>query len=326
MRHLALGLTLAVFLAAGGCSPLGDSASTSPSSPADAVQITGGKAQNRPDMTIAEIALGVNADTGEFSTLLAALEAAGLVQALDDKKQFTVFAPTDAAFAAAGLDAGNIGDVPVEDLRNILLYHVSPGRRAAKAVTASDRVRMLNHEFATVAVTDEGVFIDEAMIVEADIFASNGVIHVIDAVLMPGTSVGNTIVDVARAVNADTGEFGTLLAALETAGLVAALDDKGQFTVFAPTDAAFDAAGLNPGNIGDVPVEELTNILLYHVSRGRRTAATVTASDRIRMLNREFATVSVTDAGAFIDDAMIVMTDIFADNGVIHVIDGVLMP
>ena len=185
MRHLALGLTLAVFLAAGGCSPLGDSASTSPSSPADAVQITGGKAQNRPDMTIAEIALGVNADTGEFSTLLAALEAAGLVQALDDKKQFTVFAPTDAAFDAAGLNPGNIGDVPVEELTNILLYHVSRGRRTAATVTASDRIRMLNREFATVSVTDAGAFIDDAMIVMTDIFADNGVIHVIDGVLMP---------------------------------------------------------------------------------------------------------------------------------------------
>jgi uncharacterized surface protein with fasciclin (FAS1) repeats len=135
-----------------------------------------------------------------------------------------------------------------------------------------------------------------------------------------------TIVDVALAVNANTGEFSTLIAAVVTAGLVDALSAKGQLTVFAPTDAAFAELGLNADNIGDVPLEALTNILLYHVAKGRRMAADVIGSDQIRMLNGEFTMISLNEGMAYIDDSQIIATDVPADNGVIHVIDTVLQP
>ena len=143
--------------------------------------------------TIVDIALAVNAESGEFSTLIAALVSADLVDALDGKGQFTVFAPTDAAFAAAGLDAGNIGDVPVDVLTGILLYHVAPGNRPAEDVLGSTQIRTLAKSFVGVEVNDDGAFLvdgngDLAELLAPDlidIFADNGVIHVIDAVLFP---------------------------------------------------------------------------------------------------------------------------------------------
>jgi uncharacterized surface protein with fasciclin (FAS1) repeats len=135
-----------------------------------------------------------------------------------------------------------------------------------------------------------------------------------------------TVVDVAISVNTATGEFSTLIAALGAADLVSTLQGAGPFTVFAPTDAAFAALDLNAGNIGSLPVEALREILLYHVAPARRDAANVTAASNIAMANGGTTEVSVTQAGAFINDARIVQTDVVARNGIVHVIDAVLMP
>jgi transforming growth factor-beta-induced protein len=135
-----------------------------------------------------------------------------------------------------------------------------------------------------------------------------------------------TIVDVALAVNEDSGEFSTLIAALVAADLVDALSGNGQLTVFAPTDEAFAKLDLNADNIGDMDMDALRNILLYHVAKGRRMAESVVSSDQIRMLNGERTMISLMDGGAYINDSMIVATDVQADNGVIHVIDTVLLP
>ena len=135
-----------------------------------------------------------------------------------------------------------------------------------------------------------------------------------------------TIVDVALAINEDTGEFSTLIAAILAADLAPALSGNGQLTVFAPTDEAFAKLDLNADNIGDVPVADLTGILLYHVAKGRRMAEDVVSSEQIRMLNGERTMIKLMDGGAYINDSMIVATDVPADNGVIHVIDTVLLP
>lgn len=136
---------------------------------------------------------------------------------------------------------------------------------------------------------------------------------------------GPSIVDVAVAVNAETGEFDTLIAAVGAAdpAVAATLAGNGQHTVFAPTDEAFAAIGLTPDNIGDVPQDVLTQILLYHVANGRRDAADVTTSSQIRTLQRGFIEVD----GTVLDGSVnILLPDVFAANGVIHVVDGVLMP
>lgn len=135
-----------------------------------------------------------------------------------------------------------------------------------------------------------------------------------------------TIVDVALAVNAASGEFSTLIAAVVSADLLDALSAVGQRTVFAPTDAAFAELGLDASNIGMLPKAALTDILLYHVAPGRRYAADVVSSNRIRMANGGFTTISLKDGVAYINDSEIVATDVEASNGIIHVIGGVLLP
>lgn len=144
-----------------------------------AVQATPG------NQTIVEIALAVNADTGEFSTLIAALQAAGLVDTFNGRGQYTVFAPTDAAFAKLGLDASNIGTLDKATLTNILQYHVTTGNRAANSIVNARQLRMLNRQFTTVTVNSEGAFINSSKLIATDISASNGYIHVIDTVLLP---------------------------------------------------------------------------------------------------------------------------------------------
>jgi uncharacterized surface protein with fasciclin (FAS1) repeats len=135
-----------------------------------------------------------------------------------------------------------------------------------------------------------------------------------------------TIVETALAINADSGEFSTLIAAVVYTGLVPTLNGKGQFTVFAPTDAAFAKLGLDAESIVTLPKSTVKNILLYHVARGERLSGDVVSSSRIRMMNKQFTFVSLKDSGAYINDAMIVAVDVPAKNGVIHVIDTVLLP
>jgi uncharacterized surface protein with fasciclin (FAS1) repeats len=134
---------------------------------------------------LVQVAQRVNGESGEFSVLLAAVTRAGLATALTAQGPQTVFAPTDAAFAAAGLNAGNLNTVPVEDLRDILLYHVAAGRYLATDVTARTSLQMANGDPAAIRVQSGTAYIDDAAIVQANVLATNGVIHVINRVMMP---------------------------------------------------------------------------------------------------------------------------------------------
>jgi uncharacterized surface protein with fasciclin (FAS1) repeats len=137
-------------------------------------------AESKPP-TIVEIAAG----NPNFTTLVAAVQAAGLVDLLNGNRQFTVFAPTNDAFAKLGLNAGNIGALPKDQLSAILLYHVAPGERFADSVVNARQIRMMNKQFTQVTVNSSGAFINSSRIIATDIDASNGVIHVIDTVLLP---------------------------------------------------------------------------------------------------------------------------------------------
>lgn len=150
------------------------------------------------------------------------------------------------------------------------------------------------------------------------------------AVVVPASARthGPSIVDTAIAVNASTGEFDHLIAAVVRADLVATLDGNRQFTVFAPTDAAFedlfDALGVSVVN--EIPVGTLRAVLLYHVAPGERFAEDVVSSSRIRTVSKGFLWPSVSGGNAFVNDAQVIATDIDVSNGVIHVIDRVLLP
>jgi len=258
---------------------------------------------------------------GRFNTLVAAVQAAGLVDALSGDGPFTVFAPTDDAFGLLpeGTVEALLEDIPT--LTNILLYHVVSGAVLAEDVVMLDSAETLLGESVAIRVEGGMVYINDAQVIITDIVASNGVIHVIDTVLLPPDSVG-TIVDIA----VEDGRFTTLVAALQAADLVEALSGPGRFTVFAPTDDAF--AQLPEGTVEalleDIPT--LTEILLYHVVEGRLWAEDVVLLEEIETLLGETITIRVEDGKVFINDAEVIITDIYTDNGMIHVIDSVLLP
>ncbi|HSM08597.1 MAG TPA: fasciclin domain-containing protein [Gemmatimonadota bacterium] len=274
--------------------------------------------------TVAEIA----AASDDFDTLEAALEAAGLTATLEASGPFTVFAPTDAAFDA--LPAGTLDDLLMPEnqaqLVDILTYHVVSGDLAASDVVASSTLTMLNGETVSVTVSGSTVMINDAVITMTDIEASNGTIHVIDAVLLPPEPdpQPQTIAEIA----AGSEDFETLTAALGAAGLVETLDGPGPFTVFAPTDAAFEA--LPPGTVDDLLLPEnqdqLIDILTYHVVGQELPASDVVGATTITMLNGDDVTITVDGENVMINDALITMTDVEARNGVVHVIDAVLTP
>ena len=144
-------------------------------------------AARQPGPTIVETAVAVNASSGEFDHLIEAVVRADLVEPLNANRQLTVFAPTDAAFEElfATLGVSGVSDIPVATLRAVLLYHVAPGERFSDDVVASTRIRTLSKGFLVPSVHDGGAYVNDARIVAADIDASNGVIHVIDTVLLP---------------------------------------------------------------------------------------------------------------------------------------------
>ena len=278
-------------------------------------------------------------EAGGFNILVSALEATGLDSVLaNENSTFTVFAPTDEAFAALGSDTlSALLDDP-ETLSDILLLHVI----SDNVVTSEDVLALTggtvvaaNGESLAVSVQVEGVFINDAQIITTDIEASNGIIHVVDAVIMPldpNVTPGDNpdglvnIVDTAIAA----GGFDTLVAALQATELDAALaDESTEFTLFAPTDAAFDALGEDTVNALLANPDELGNILLYHAIVNEvvdgETAVSLAGTEILSANNEEFA-LSLNDGNLFVNLSQVIETDIGASNGVIHVIDAVLIP
>ncbi len=273
-----------------------------------------GMQEQEPQPTIAEIA----AADGRFDTLVAALDAADLVATLNGEGPFTVFAPTDDAFDALpeGTVEALLADIPT--LTEILLYHVVAGEVPASAVV--DLTQAETVQGAPVVIsTSDGVKINDATVTQTDITASNGVIHVIDSVILPPSG---DIVEVAVA----NGNFSTLAAALDAAGLVETLQSDGPFTVFAPTDEAFATLpdGTLDSLLADIPT--LTEILLYHVVAGRVVSGDVVNLESAATVQGSDVSISVDGTVTLNDSANVVATDVLATNGVIHVIDSVILP
>jgi transforming growth factor-beta-induced protein len=270
---------------------------------------------------------------GRFTTLVTAVQAGGLVDTLKGAGPFTVFAPTDDAFAKlpAGTVEGLLKPENLETLKNILLYHVVPGAVMAADVVTLDG-KSADTAFAgnaiAISVKDGKVFLNETVqVIITDIATSNGVIHVIDTVLLPPAKLAN-IVDTAVA----DGRFTTLVAAVTAGGLVDTLVGEGPFTVFAPTDEAFATlpAGTVEGLLKPENLETLKNILLYHVVPGTVMAADVVTLDgktADTALAGNAIAISVKDGKVFLNETVqVIITDIVTSNGVIHVIDTVLLP
>jgi uncharacterized surface protein with fasciclin (FAS1) repeats len=251
-----------------------------------------------------------------FSTLSVALARTGLAGTVASNR-LTVFAPTDEAFAALGLYPNNIASLP--GLKEILLYHVVAGTVYSFQLS-SGFVPTLNGAAVDIKVNG-GVMVNDATVESADIKARNGVIHAIDKVLLPPTK---NLVELAVSFN--PGQFNKLVAAVIKAELVETLASGGPFTVFAPTDAAFEAAGIDPAALTK---EQLIPVLFHHVVPGRvyssdlvnGPVATLNGNVTVNVNN-----LTITDGQGNAAGLIAALLNVQATNGVVHVIDKVLLP
>lgn len=279
------------------------------------------------DQNIVEIASG----NDSFKTLVAALQKAELVDDLQGDGPFTVFAPTDAAFEKL------LGELKIsaEDLlghpqlKEVLLYHVVSGKVMSTDLSNGMKAATLQGEEISVDLSD-GVKINESTVATPDLEASNGVIHVIDTVLVPESfkleqepQTPETVVDIALSNE----NFSILVAALQKADLVDTLKGDGPFTVFAPTNQAFEdlLKALNISSSDLLAQPDLAKVLLYHVVSGQVLSTDLTNGMEAATINGEKIKIDLTD-GVLVNDSKVTTPDLKAGNGVVHVIDKVLVP
>lgn len=284
----------------------------------------------------------------DLSTLVAALKAGGLVSTLEGEGPFTVFAPSNEAFALLPprvlqelLKPENKGE-----LDKILKYHVVSGNIQAKDIVSGRRVKTVEGEDITPFIAFGKVYIEGgtrenlAEVIQADVEASNGVVHVINRVLIPPHSPGpeppkpNTTKNIVELAEA-TPDLSTLVKAVVAAGLADTLSGAGPFTVFAPTNEAFDKlpAGVLEKLLEPANKAELVKILTYHVVSGNIQAKDIVSGRRVKTLDGEYVTPFVSpqkkvfiEGGSRENIARVIAANVEATNGVVHVIDEVLLP
>jgi len=259
--------------------------------------------------------------TGIHDALVTAVVQAELLETLQGEGPFTLFAPTDQAFADAGIDLAALDTVEGKAaLTDILLYHVVSGEVPSSAVTECMTTTAVNGNTLAFTVAD-GVMVNDATVTLADVGTSNGVIHVIDKVLSPTDSPNN----IPRTAQC-TGIHDSLVAAVVQAELLETLQGEGPFTLFAPTDQAFADAGIDLAALDTVEGKAaLTDILLYHVVSGEVPSSAVTECMSTTAVNGQTLAFTVGD-GVMVNDATVTLADVGTSNGVIHVIDKVLSP
>jgi uncharacterized surface protein with fasciclin (FAS1) repeats len=279
-----------------------------------------------PSNTIVDVAVA----NGNFTTLVTALQATGLDEALANPDiNYTVFAPTDEAFALLGDEVIAELLADTDKLTNILTYHVISSEVDAAAATAAagTTVQMLNENSIGLSLSGNDLLVNASTVIIPDVMASNGIIHAIDSVLMPPSmnEPTGTIVDVASGDD----RFSTLVEAIGAANLVGALSGEGPFTVFAPTNAAFDLIASGTIDALKLDEEKIANLLKQHVVAGEVNSAAAYAANGTAV-----TTLSMAEIGVNIDTATdnlsfgaanIIQTDIHTTNGIIHVIDAVIL-
>ena len=266
---------------------------------------------------------------GNFTILLTALETANLKDAVATGGPFTLFAPTDQAFADL---LAQLKITPPEllanpELASILLYHVVSGReRAGQLLTSSTQATLSDGKSVLVVLEGTDVLVNRAKVTRANVPASNGVIHVINKVLLPPdepTTI-NSIVDVLQL----DGRFSVLLAALDVTGLDDAVAGAGPFTLFAPTDQAFGALLAELGATAEqlLARPDLSSILLYHVLGSRQGAVQLLVARDATTLQGDDLSVRLQNFGVYVNNSRVINPNVNAPNGVIHTIDKVLLP
>ena len=281
-----------------------------------------------------------------FDTLVAAVVEAELVTTLQGDGPFTVFAPTDDAFAAYLTENDLTAEelLASEALGDILTYHVLAGKviadaAVAKAGSSTDTAATVNGANLALSLTGDALKVNTSEVVVADVMMTNGVIHAIDKVLVPpmASDLSDTSVTVAGLVTAlasaeEGAEFTTLLAAVQAAdaAVLTTLNDATQsLTVFAPTDAAFATLLSDLGLTAEelLASEALTDVLLQHVVGAEIDSVTAFAANgsEVATLNTNYGVdVTIENGDLFIEGAKVVITDVEVSNGVIHVIDTVI--
>ena len=277
-----------------------------------------------PSFDIVETAI----TNSNFTTFITALRAANLLAALKSTTPLTVFAPMDVAFSK--LPTGVVTDLLKienrEALRRILQYHVLSGNVTSASINAKilpTNITMLTGDRVTLTMSGGIIRVNNASVLRADIFAANGVIHAIDTVLFPSLDIVDTAIT--------SGNFKTLISALRATDVVNTLRGLGPFTVFAPSDVAFNKLPstvlndlLKPQN-----TQNLSNLLMYHVLNRRLTTAdinNITLPANITTLAGGSVRLTRFGTTLQVNDANVVVTDIPSTNGFIHIIDSVLMP
>ena len=281
-----------------------------------------------PDPTIVDIV----AEDDDFSTLAGALGQADLTETLAGMGPFTVFAPTNTAFNQF-LDGNDLTAEQLlgsENLAEILQYHVVSGSVPSTAVEAGEVSTLGNGPFYISIAPDNSIWINgNAQIIDTDIEASNGIIHVLDNVITaPAGSIAEIV---SQSANAEMAEFTQLLAALDRASLVEPFTGgtEDNLTVFAPTDEAFQALyeTLGVDGVDDIPVETLAEVLSYHVVPARAFSQDLRDGDALptllegETLNVDLENLTINGSGLIASSL-----NIHAENGVIHAIDQVILP
>jgi len=277
--------------------------------------------------------------TPDLSTLVTALQAGGLVQTLSGPGPFTVFAPTNEAFALLPASVLNYLLQPENkrELVGVLTYHVTTGNVSSSDLTDHEEIKTVQGSHVQVFITPEKtVYINQAQVIAANVEASNGVVHLINQVLIPSNQMARlmtlsivaptqNIVQIAQA----TPDLSTLVTALTAGGLVDTLSSRGPFTVFAPTNEAFNKlpASLVTYLLQPENKAELVNILTYHVANGNTSSYQLFDHMRIQTVQGSTVTVFVTpEKTVFINQAQVIAANIEASNGVVHLIDQVVVP
>jgi uncharacterized surface protein with fasciclin (FAS1) repeats len=258
---------------------------------------------------------------GNFKTLVAALTKANLVATLQGTGPFTVFAPNDAAFTKAGITS--LDALTADALKPILLYHVLAGKILAADIKTGQTEVTSGSTKLYITKNANGVYLNGNTKVSAtDVAASNGVIHVLDNVLIPPSK------NIAEIAIADS-RFTTLVDLVKKAGLVETLSAaSGAYTVFAPTNDAFTELfkTVNPATLTN---DQIKNILLYHVVPSKVFSPDLTNGD-VTMANGGKVTIDLTSGvsvkGKTSAASKVVIANVMATNGVIHAIDKVLLP
>jgi len=261
-------------------------------------------------------------NSSSHTTLKTAIDACGLDGFLSGPGPFTLFAPTDAAFnlLPTGTVSALLNDIP--QLTNILKHHVVADSVMSGMLSNGQIVTTLLGTDITVTINSNGsILIDNAMVTLADLVADNGVVHVIDAVLLPPTPA-NSVYDIVS----NSSNHTTLKTAINACGLDVVLSGPGPFTLFAPTDNAFNSlpAGTVAALLNDIP--QLTDILKYHVVGDSVMSTMLTNNQTVTTLEGTDITITINSMGVYINNAMVTIADLIADNGVVHVIDAVLLP